>query len=316
MTSTGSLNETGTESGSGSYVLNKTTTGYLNTSSIDGADGESTMSGTEGTSSTAIETNAHGSYGATFTEILASNDTLSQSSDDQAGEYTLSQSGSNSANFVDDGTDADGTFHVTEGSAGSFSSDTLGDSNNADYTTTATTSTGYSYSEIVSGSSPFTETENGSITATSTETGDQVTGAYTRNETGTDLYTLTESGTLSGTGTFAETVTGTDNYSVNDVGNTALQTDVTTTTGGGAWMEFPTKSGHWVKDFWVTASTRRSHASMIRVNDQISLVPGILPAPTVSLPAPERLPEGGSAGGFLPRGYYLNRRACLPWRAG
>ena len=28
ITSTGSLNETGSESGSGSYVLNKTTTGY------------------------------------------------------------------------------------------------------------------------------------------------------------------------------------------------------------------------------------------------------------------------------------------------
>ena len=90
-------------------------------------------------------------YGATFTEILTSTTRLSQTSDDQAGEYTLSQSGSNSANFVDDGTDADGTFHVTEGSAGSFSSDTLGDSNNADYTITATTSTGYSYSETLSG---------------------------------------------------------------------------------------------------------------------------------------------------------------------
>jgi len=43
---------------------------------------------------------------------------------------------------------------------------------------------------------------------------------------------------------------------------------------------------------------------------------GILPGPSVSLPAPKRLPEGGSAGGFLPQRCCIERVLLIPRRAG
>ena len=196
--------------------------------------GDYTLSGTTGTSSTAIESNTHGTDHATFTEILAEDvATLSTEGNDQAGQYEMSESGTRSDNFVDDGTDSSGAFHVTEGSSGSFDSTTTGDGNNGATSVVETSNTGYSVTQTVSGSNPFTLTESGLDSMTATESGDAVTGDYTRTENGTDIYTLGETGTLSGA--FSNTATGTDGYASTETGNHAMQTYARTTTGGGAW---------------------------------------------------------------------------------
>jgi hypothetical protein len=184
----------------------------------------------------------HGSYAATFTEILGESGSLSGLEDESSCVYTIGDSGTNSDSFTDNGTDASGTFHVSEGSIGSFDNTTTGEQNTGDYTVTATNGDSYSYTETVNGSTPFTETESGTESGTSTLTQDGITGAYTKNASGTDLYTLAESGTLTGGG-FSETVTGTDGYATNDVGNTGLQTDTSTTTGGGNWTRTSSGSG-------------------------------------------------------------------------
>ena len=217
------------------YTMDKTgNTSENTTRTADAQTGDYTLSGTTGTSSTAIESNTHGTDTATFTEILAEDvATLSTEGNDQAGQYEMSESGTRSDNFVDDGTNATGSFHVTEGSSGSFDSTTTGDDNNGATSVVETSNTGYSVTQTVSGSNPFTMTENGTETATANETDDSVTGDYTRTENGTDVYTLGETGTLSGA--FSDTVTGTDGYASTETGNHAMQTYARTTTGGGTW---------------------------------------------------------------------------------
>ena len=234
-TSTSSLHETGVEGTAGAYTMDKTGNTYDGSTRTDDANsGDYTLSGTTGTSSTAIESNTHGVYAATFTEILAEDvGTLTAEGNAQSGQYVLSQTGTQSANFVQNGTDADGTHHVTEGSAGSFDSTTTADDSSGATSVVETSNTGYSVTQTDTGASSFTMTENGTETATATETGDTVTGDYTHIENGTDVYTLGETGTAGGA--FSDSVIGTDGYASTETGNHAMQTYAGTTTGGGTW---------------------------------------------------------------------------------
>jgi hypothetical protein len=146
----------------------------------------------------------------------------------------LSESGIRTANFVDDGTDASGGFHVTETSTGTFDRTTTGDSNSGATQIDETSSTDYTVTEIISGTSAFTMIETGTDAPTTTETDDTVTGDYSIIGSGTDLYTLGESGTLGGV--FSDLVTGTDVYASTETGNHTEQTYDRTTTGGGDWV--------------------------------------------------------------------------------
>jgi hypothetical protein len=82
---------------------------------------------------------------------MALNGTLTALDDETSGEYTLTNSGTNSDNFVDNGSDANGTYLVTEGSAGTYDSTTVGENDAGDYTVTTTSGDTYSYTEILTG---------------------------------------------------------------------------------------------------------------------------------------------------------------------
>lgn len=116
------------------YTLDKTTAGYSD-STTNGNDqlGMYTLDGMSGSTSTAIETQGYGTYGATFTEILSQGGTSSEFGNDGSGDYDKSTWGEKSADFVDDGTNVTGTFQIDEGSTGTFSSSEDGNYDSSGY---------------------------------------------------------------------------------------------------------------------------------------------------------------------------------------
>jgi hypothetical protein len=234
-TSSSSLHETGSE-GADAYTLDKTADAQAHNTRVSDADsGEYTLTGTSGETSTAVETMSHAGNAATFTEILTEDVTAStMTGDDNTGEYSLSESGTRSADFNDVGANAGGGFSVAEGSNGTFSRDKEGNAQTGEYTVTERAGTTYSATEAVTGTDTFTLVSRGVDSATVTDTGSGTTGGYTRTEDGTDVYTVTETGSLSG-GAFSETATGTDTYTGTEVGNKQTQVFDRTTTGGGSY---------------------------------------------------------------------------------
>jgi hypothetical protein len=187
-----------------------------------------------------VESNTHWGYAATFTEVLVDSATQStQTGNDQAGQYVLTESGVRGANFVDAGTDATGSFLVTESSTGSYSRTTTADDTSGVTVVVEASNTGYGMTETVTGSGPFTLTSSGQDSMTSTATDDAATGSSSVVQTGTDVYTVTETGTLGGAA-FTDAVRGTDTYTSTETGNSAQQTYAQTTTGGGTWTRTET----------------------------------------------------------------------------
>jgi hypothetical protein len=219
--------------------------GHLDTSRTGNAQtGEYALTGGGGSTSTAVEVLSHGGYGTTFTETLTDDSTRSEGGNEQSGEYSLSEGGTRAADFVDDGVSSGGdTFHVTEGSSGTYSRTKVGNTAAGDYSLTETSDTGYSWTEVEAGSlSEFTLSGSGDDSATAAESGDTLTGEFTSSENGTDLYTLVESGDNGG-GSLTESVTGTDIYSSSGSGNRDRGSFDGTTTGGGDWTRISSGAG-------------------------------------------------------------------------
>jgi len=240
VSTTASVTEHGSVGTGYYYDLTKTTVGYQSTSRTGDAEtGQFTVSGAVGTTSTAVETQVHGTTGATFTEILTQSGTQSGTADDWTGEYSLRETGTQTANLVDVGSDSSGGFSVTEGSSGTYTQSTVGDTDTGVTQLVSSTNTGYNVTEVSSGA---TLVGTGTDGVSGTETGSGQTGAYSHYENGYDQYTLVENGTAVG-GAFSQSVTGVDGYATTEVGNRETGTYGRTTVGDGYWTRVSSGAG-------------------------------------------------------------------------
>ena len=155
---------------------------------------------------------------------------------------------------LDQGSNAAGTYSLTESSSMTSTGTVTGNYVSGSYTMTMTT--GESYSLTMTGSPgtglDYTLTETGSLSSTTNETGNTVEGTYSQTVTGSDPYSMVETGTNTG-GAFSETVAGTDSVTVVASGNfvnqiadqtiTASGTYSRTDSGPGATLPSSTPSG-------------------------------------------------------------------------
>src|SRR5579883_1237753 len=160
---------------------------------------------------------------------------MSKSGNSVTGNYTLSQNGTDTDNFVDAGSDTLGSFSVSETSTESFNDTTVGNAASGAYTLSGGSTTTYTMREVESGGL-YTLTETGVDGATQAESGNVVTAAYLRVVTGTDSFTLAESAT---------TMTAIESYTDTVSGNTAQDTSTTTTTGSGTYTYAGSGSSWW-----------------------------------------------------------------------
>jgi hypothetical protein len=101
-----------------------------------------------------------------FTEILTEDGTASELGNPNTGDYLRGAWGDRSADFVQTGTNASGSYHVTEGSTGTFDGVEIGNRGTGGYSLRETSDTDYSFTETVSGAETWTLTGSGSDTMT------------------------------------------------------------------------------------------------------------------------------------------------------
>lgn len=249
-----SLHAKGWEGTAYCYTLDKTETGYEDSTTKGNRYlGFYILDGTYGSTSTAIETLVHGSYGSTFTEILTEDGTASGAGNNNSGDYARHDWGDRSADFEQYGTNADGDYHVTAGNVETFDRREIGNAGTGGYSLRETSDTDYSFTQVVDGSETWTLTGNDNDTMTAVEIGNRISSVYILNETGTDGYTLTETGTLSG-GSFDQTVTGTDEYDTSWEGNHARASYERETVGGGTWTRTGTNADNGTNDYTLELS--------------------------------------------------------------
>ena len=110
-----------------------------------------------------IESAGHGSGTNTFTEVLTDSGSQTESGNAMIGWYTLSQTGTWTASFNDRGTDGLGTFTVSEGSNGGYTSTTSEYDGVAQTIAVEAATTTNSATETLSGASNFTSWPPGPI---------------------------------------------------------------------------------------------------------------------------------------------------------
>ena len=163
-----------------------------------------------------------------------------ESGDSLTGSYSSTWTGSSGSTLEDSGSNADGSFSVSETSAAlTIVGQKSGDNISGSYSSNVSSTDTYTLTEA---GVDWTITENGTNTPTTQETGNTVLGTYSRTQTGADVYSITETGTNSG-GSYSEVVTGTDTYTLSESGNTANQTFTRTITGGGSYTRTDTGPG-------------------------------------------------------------------------
>ena len=138
---------------SGSYTLDKVTDRGNSWSRTGNASiGAYHLERESDETSTAIETNFHGAYSASFTEILSTVTSLDESGSEFSGDYDRHEQGDTSANFVQTNTIAAGTVFVTESAHGTFDRSRLGNSSTGGYSLNESADSTYSATQSVSGS--------------------------------------------------------------------------------------------------------------------------------------------------------------------
>lgn len=239
------MNETGNDGFLGdSYTLEKTTTGTVDTTRVDDpATGNYSLSGTEGTTSTAIESaNSPLTGWDSYTEILTDSATESEQGNSNFGEYTLVENGTQTSSFDDEGGGGGGViaYTISESTTGSYNRTTTVDESMGETIIEATTNTDYTLSQesITSLEVNYVISETGQENGALLEVEDTVTGDYSQFTDGSDSYTLCESGHVNFVSPvllYSQQVTGSENYGTGEQGNLDQQTSTMTSIGSGTY---------------------------------------------------------------------------------
>ena len=229
--------------------MNKTTTGSQDTTRIDEAvTGNYSLSGTEGTTSTAIES-ANGGGWDSYTEILTDSATESEQGNSNFGEYTLVENGTRTSSFDDEGGGGGGViaYTISESTTGSYNRTTTVDESMGETIIEATTNTDYTLSQesITSLEVNYVISETGQENGALLEVEDTVTGDYSQFTDGSDSYTLCESGHVNFVYPvllYSQQVTGSENYGTGEQGNLDQQTSTMTSIGSGTYTRVSSAS--------------------------------------------------------------------------